>query len=263
MSGFSLLGLGLSLAGQAVALPPYQRLYQAKYGYKPSCTACHDRDSWENTAYGKAFWKSGRNLGSFAKIEGADHDEDGIPSGAESDARANPGDPRSTPKRLGDWLKGAAEVAPPRKHLSALFPEADRFQYGEAEVTASLRGRIEKLPGVELRDEDLYPSYFEAFAGERKLGAALYGSSSSEEPCFYLAAYTIPERGRPARVTGLRMLHCRDKALGRPAYLRQYEGKGFEELGGVKAPKANLEPESAALVSAVRRGLTLMQALLR
>lgn len=258
MFGSSILMLALC-AGSARAIPPFQRLFQAKYGYKPDCTACHDWDSWENTQYGKAFWKAGKNTGAFAKIESADHDEDGFSSGDEIRARANPGSPRSTPKKLGDWLEKISAVVPPKKHLAAIFPAADRFTYHEATVSPALRRRLEKSLDIKLRDQDLYPSYFKAFSGTQKLGVALYGASSAEEPCFFLAGYLPSSPGQPVRVAGVRIFRCNDKHLAKHDYLQQFAGKTAAELKDVVAPKPKLADASAALVSAVHLGAVMMK----
>lgn len=262
MSGFRLGAILLLAAQSAGALPPYARLFQAKYGYKPNCTACHDRDSWDNNDYGKAFLKAGRNIEAFAKIEPRDHDEDSIPSGEEIHAGANPGDPRSTLKSVGDWLKKLPEIVPPRKHLDALFPGADAFAYREAEIQPEARRRIEKGLGVPLRDEDLYPSYFLAYKEGKKLGAALYGSSSGADPCFFLAGYSGAASG-PARLTGLRMLACEERPLRKSAYLDQFAGKAAEELKAVRAPKPALEAASSQIVEALRIESALAEEILK
>ncbi|MEK7746916.1 MAG: hypothetical protein AAB576_09640, partial [Elusimicrobiota bacterium] len=129
MGGFA---AAILLTAEAWAIPPYARLFKARYRYAPSCTACHDKDSWDLTAYGKAFFKNGRGFKAFEAAESLDSDGDGTPSGAEIKASSNPGDPRSRPDKPGDWLKEEKPLKAPARKLKAMFPEADSFAVREA-----------------------------------------------------------------------------------------------------------------------------------
>ncbi|MBI4424943.1 MAG: hypothetical protein HY554_14520 [Elusimicrobia bacterium] len=246
------------LAGPAAALPPYQRMFQAKYKYKANCTACHDRDSWELTGYGKGFFKQGRGLAAFAAIEAADPDGDGASSGQEIAARSNPGDPRSTPQRLGDWLKNLLPPQAPRKHLAALFPGHDRAALEELELGADRRKRIESGLSRPLRDEELYPVFFRVFRGDELLGAALYASAAAPHACSFIVGYAQP-KGRPARVTGLRVLDCEPKALKSGAFLDRLRGAGELELGRLAPPAGEAAAAGRAVIDAVLAGARIVE----
>lgn len=262
---FFLLAAALALGGRgaARALPQYQRLFQAKYKYRPNCLACHVRDNWELTRYGVDFFKRGRSLEAFAAIEASDPDEDGVASGPEIAARSNPGDPRSTPAKLGDWLENLRPVAPPAKHLKALFPRATRFGLREGELGAAARRRVEATLGRGLRDEALYPVLFEAYEGERRLGAALYGSTRGRQPCFFLAGYSKPPAKGAPRVLGLRMLLCPMHAMRDPDFLVQFAGRSPDALASVRPPLEAYAETTRDLVVAVEDGAFVLEELLR
>ena len=68
----------LVAASLAQAQPLYAGMYKQKYGYAPSCNACH-RDGGGSPlgAYGKAFKDAGESMAAFDKIAAADSDGDG------------------------------------------------------------------------------------------------------------------------------------------------------------------------------------------
>lgn len=253
-----LTALLAGLACQVAAMPPYQRMFQAKYKYKANCVMCHDRDSWELTRYGKGFSKNGRGFAAFAALEAQDADEDGVPSGAEIAAKANPGDPRSTPDRLGDWLKNLLPPQPPRKHLNALFPGWDRAVAREQELSPDRRKRIEGWIGRALRDEELYPVFFRLFKGDEPLGAALYASAAAPHSCYFLAGYSAPAEGRAIRVVGLRMMDCGPKALKASAFLNDFRGAAEEDLARLPVPGGAAAPAGRAVIDAVIAGARIV-----
>jgi len=97
---------GILLSAQrSEALPAYDRLFEQKYQYSPNCISCHIRGGGSQTTnYGKDFLKSGANLAAFEQIAQKDSDGDGFSNQDEIQARSNPGDSQSTPKKPGDWL---------------------------------------------------------------------------------------------------------------------------------------------------------------
>lgn len=243
MGGFAAAILWTAEAG---AIPPYARLFKARYRYAPSCTACHDEDSWDLTGYGKAFFKNGRGFKAFEKAEPEDSDGDKIPSGAEIQARSNPGDPRSRPEKPGDWLKEEKPLKAPARKLKAMFPEADSFAVREAALEGESRKRVEKVLGRTLRDEELYPVLFEALKGTRALGGATYAISDSKEPCILLAGFR--RKGKSWEIAGLNPLSCPRK-LKAGGFLKSLEGR---DPSALSAQASGPGPETAAVGEALR-----------
>lgn len=259
---FWVLPLWCSLSVSAVqALPPYALLFKAKYDYKPNCTMCHDRDTWDNTEFGKLFRKYGRNLEAFSKIEPLDPDRDGFSSWEEIKAKANPGDARSTPDRLGQWLRKLILIQPPKRHLLALFPQSVRYRFTDGTLTEEGRQKVEKRLHQKLRDEDLYPAYFIALSEQKTLGYALYSSTPGLEPCFFLTGYAPSATGAWV-VTGLRPLKCDQRRLKKSYYLKQFVGKKMEQLNSVKAPRPSLARQSREIIKMVQRGDAILEELL-
>lgn len=266
------MGLGtgfiflLAVAGQA--MPPYANLFRTKYKYRPNCTLCHDADSWEPNGYGKLFLKGGRSLEALSRIEPEDPDGDGHPSLKEIEARSNPGDPRSTPDRLGEWLARLPVVQPPLRHLEALFADAPGqpvYSLEEPELRAITVRKLEHVEGRALRPEERYPSYFRArFTGVpgKQEGFALYASTEGDEPCFFLAGY-LPSPDGKVWVSGVRMLKCGSRRLRSPRYLDQFKNKLPAELQRVRPAKPEDAAQSDQVVQAVRRGAVLVGELVK
>lgn len=242
----AITAIALLAKGEAGAIPPYARLFKARYRYAPSCTACHDKDSWDLTAYGKAFFKNGRGFKAFEAAEPLDSDGDGTPSGEEIKARSNPGDPRSRPEKPGDWLKEEKPLKAPARKLKAMFPEADSFAVREAALEGESRKRVEKVLGRTLRDEEIYPVLFEALKGARALGGATYAISDSKEPCILLAGFR--RKGKSWEVAGLRPLSCPRK-LKSSGFLKSLEG---QDPFALSAQASEPGPEAAAVGEALR-----------
>lgn len=87
------------------ALPTYDRMFEQQYKYSPNCLSCHILGGGsQTTSYGKDFLRYGANLKAFDNIAQKDSDGDGFSNLEEIQARSNPGDSKSTPKKPGDWL---------------------------------------------------------------------------------------------------------------------------------------------------------------
>lgn len=243
----------------SAAIPPYAQLFKAKYRYRPNCTLCHDRASWEPTEYGKMFHELGRNMDALTAMEKLDPDGDGSLTEQEIQAKSNPGDPRSTPQRVGPWLKATAPVAPPAQHLRALFAESKKYKLHDEPLNAQQVKNIERQLNESLRDEEKYPVYFAVGSDHEPQGFALYASTAEKEkPCFFLAGYGLNPEGTIS-VSGIRMLACPHKALTQSNYLAQFSGKSVEGLGAVKPPKNDLEKISKEIAASVRRGAFILR----
>src|SRR6185295_14039738 len=141
-----LAALGLS---EVEAFPNYAVLYKSTFTYLPSCTACHEQESWEPNDFGKDFLKQGRSRFPFENIAKKDSDGDGIANYLEIQAKSNPGDPHSTPKRPGDWLDQAG-IRPPKKILAAAFPGSSDFKVREVVLDAAQTKALTKAWGETL-----------------------------------------------------------------------------------------------------------------
>jgi hypothetical protein len=96
------VGLALSFAGSASAVPRYLTQFDARYATAgtalDTCTVCHGPSGPPLNAYGGAFAAAGHSL---AAIESKDSDRDGFANLVEIDARTFPGNPRSHPPGTG------------------------------------------------------------------------------------------------------------------------------------------------------------------
>lgn len=258
MAKVFLLAVLSSLPTCAAAFPNYAILFKSTFTYLPSCTVCHQADSWENNDFGKQFRDEGRSLKALEKIANRDADGDAIANYLEILAKSNPGDPRSTPKRPGDWLKDAA-IRPPKKLMKFAFPDADAYEVREMELRGERAKAVEKLWGAPLPDESRYAALFVALKEGKPSGAGTY--LSVELP------------GYEAKPT---LLFVAADAAGKLAYLKiiEYEGtpslskdKAWKDLlgkdaeailkdAGIKGPPE----EVASFKAAVRRGLLTVEA---
>lgn len=204
-------------SGPVQAFPNYAALYKASYGYLPACGACHDPDSWDLNRFGRDFSGKGRDLKALKAAENLDSDGDGGANGLEISARANPGDPQSTSKRPGPWLKDAG-IHPPSKLLKAAFPGA-AFSVLELKLEALQIQALSKQWGEALPDESLFPVLFAADKGGKREG---YGA--------YLSA-DLPGRDGPSL-----FFICADPA-GKLLRLKILEYRGSRGLSKEKAWK--------------------------
>jgi len=154
-------GIGVMVGARAFALPASARLFQQAYGYKVSCLLCHSNGGGSaSNNYGKTFLRSGANSGAFKKIESIDSDDDGIPNIREILAKANPGDKKSTPSAVGDWLANAGAVFIPQKELEKLFPGHSKFSAIEGSLNAKQIEFLKLKLGKDPVDDDKVPTFY-------------------------------------------------------------------------------------------------------
>jgi hypothetical protein len=218
-----LLFLSILSTHSAFALPAYSRLFQSKYSYRPSCNLCHSAGGGSTvTNYGRDFLRAGANLQAFLKIEGKDSDGDGVLNLAEIQAKSNPGDSRSMPGKVGDWLADAAQIPVPEKELKKLFPGASAFSAQEGTLSAAQTQALEARIGKPLTDEDKVPTfYFGLTDGKRSSVAQFVSAVSPKGPISIAVAVNIQ-----ATVLAVRILkNPAVKAIEDPAFLKQFIGK--------------------------------------
>lgn len=186
------LWAGLLLAGlaaQAQAEPQFARLYKGKYGYSPSCNACHkDGGGSPVNAYGEAFKKAGMDPKAFDTIASFDSDGDGAKNGDEAKAQANPGSSRSTPSGRGDWLD-TANLIP--KEVQRAYPGVTSYKPLDAVLTQKEAARAKKL-GVEVSAKDENTIYVPIKDG-KPLGTAIIVPAEQGGKTFFLLVATDPK----------------------------------------------------------------------
>lgn len=245
-----------TLPGTAHALPAYSRLYQAKYGYRPSCAACHTSGGGSTvTDYGRDFLRAGANFPAYARVEGKDSDGDKVQNLEEIKAKANPGDPRSVPANAGDWLKEAEKVPIPEEQLKELFPDADAFAALEGTLKPDQVAAAEGRLGVTLTEEDKVPTFYFAIKGGKKYGVAEFVSAGSAKGPISVAV--AMDAG--ATVTGVRILkNPTDKGVEDAAFLGQFRGKKAGdpmEVGRDLVPAKGSEEVSTSVAVSVRKAV--------
>jgi hypothetical protein len=170
----------------AQATPSLARAYKTQFAYSPSCNACHsDGGGSALNGFGKAFKDAGKNDAAFAKIATLDSDGDGAANAAEAQAKANPGDKKSTPATPGMWLDLAAMIP---KEVQAAFPGIQSWLPRDAVLTAADIATA-KAMGASLSAADENTIYIPV-ENQRPAGTALIFPVSFEDQTFYLLMTT-------------------------------------------------------------------------
>jgi len=224
--GFLFL-LGLFLFFQATVLfsfPAKRRLFELKYGYKTVCNQCHvDGGGSDNNDYGIDFHRKGQNLAAFSKIEPLDSDGDAFSNLAEIKAKSNPGDPRSTPKKPGNYMTTQVETFIPKKNLQKLFPSASQFKALEGIIPLEKKSQLEKTIGLVLSEDEQVPTFFEAYSrGQQKLGVALL-FASMEHHKHTFGGVALDTLGKVIKVVIFKQQE--KKNLKMDSFLKQFAGK--------------------------------------
>jgi hypothetical protein len=176
-------------AAQAQAEPQFARLYKGKYGYPPSCNACHkDGGGSPLNAYGDAFKKAKMNAAAFEAIAAQDSDGDGAKNGDEAKAQANPGSAKSTPANKGDWLD-TANLIP--KEVQKVYPGVTSYKPLDAVLTAKEIARAQKMGvTVSARDEN---TIYVPIKDNKPLGTAIIVPAEQGGKTFFLLVATDPK----------------------------------------------------------------------
>lgn len=181
--------LMILLASQAQAEPQFARMYKGKYGYSPSCNACHkDGGGSPLNAYGDAFKKAQMNAAAFEAIAAQDSDSDGAKNGDEARAQANPGSSRSTPSSKGDWLD-TANLVP--KEVQKVYPGVTTYKPLDAVLTQKEIARAKKM-GVTVSAKDENTIYV-PIKDNKPLGTAIIVPAEHGGKTFFLLVATDPK----------------------------------------------------------------------
>ncbi len=251
----------VSVCAPADALPAYSRLYQGKYGYRVTCGLCHTAGGGSAVNnYGRDFLRAGANLPAFGKIESKDSDADGIKNLAEATAKANPGDPRSIPDKLGDWLANADQADVPVADLKKLFPSASSFAALEGTLKPEQISTIEKAIGTKLADEDRVPTFYFAIKGGKRYALAQYVSIQTDAGLITIAV----AMDTSGVVSGVKILkNPASKAIEDATFLAQFRGKKRDDalvVGTDITAAAKAEPLSKQVTLAVHKAIATINA---
>lgn len=232
---------------------------ESRAGYRMSCYACHQPRDGRLTPYAAEYLRLHRGFSALEALDLMDPDRDGVVSKTEIQARSNPGDPRSTPEHIGDWLAAAKSAPVPVKILSGIFGTGLACEVIDRRLPSEKTQEAERFLEEKLPDEDLFPTVFvvkrpPVSGGEKRVvGRAGYAYWGDQRLTVFLVALGTDDvlRGvRPVHVPG-------DQRFAGPDYYRQFEGKTYETLQGVAAPRGS-EAENAALLAAVKRSMKLI-----
>jgi hypothetical protein len=237
----------LLVAAQVQAEPQFARMYKGKYGYAPSCNACHkDGGGTPLNSYGDAFKKAKMTPAAFDTIAGADSDGDGAPNGDEAKAQANPGSPQSTPAKKGDWLNTANLI--PRE-VQKLYPGVTSYKPVDAVLTKSEIDRA-KAMGVSLAATDENTIYVPIKDG-KPLGTALIAPAQHQGKVFFLLVGTDPKL-KLSHVSALNTKQV--PAAAKSDIYSSFTGKDAAQLAAPSDP-ASLD---GAITDGVRRAGALL-----
>lgn len=171
----ALLASLASLAFDLQAVPQFKNLFEAKYGFKTSCSLCHLDESWRINHYGREFVGLGTDGKAMDFLESVDVDRDGYPTKKEIEAGSNPGDPASAPENPGHWLERITPVKPPLKDLIQAFPAALSFLTMERILTQEEIVRLKRSKAVfDFNDADRHAVVFAAKTKEGIAGGAAF-----------------------------------------------------------------------------------------
>ena len=176
----------LNYVAVAQATPSFARAYKTQFGYSPSCNACHtDGGGTVLNPFGKAFKDAGKNEGAFAKIAALDSDGDGVANAVEAQAKANPGDKKSTPTSPGGWLDLASLIP---KDVQAAFPKIQAWLPRDAVLTAADIATAKTMGAtLSLADEN---TIYIPIENQRPAGTALIFPVTFQDKTFYLLMIT-------------------------------------------------------------------------
>ncbi len=230
----------------AQAEPAFARLYKQKYGYPPSCNACHkDGGGTPLNAFGQQFKEAGASLAAFDKIARKDADGDGIANADEAAEKANPGDKQSTPDSKTGWLDVTSLI--PRE-VQEQFPGVREYLPRDALLTDADVARAKSL-GAALGKKDENTIYV-PLQDHKPIGTALIFPASYKGKDFFLLMAT----DRQLKVTVVKPMNTKHV----PEALKSKVYASFKDVAVDKLPAASGDDLDAAITAAVKKAGTLL-----
>ncbi len=235
----------LLVSFQASAEPTFARYYKQKYGYAPSCNACHkDGGGPPLNPFGQQFKDAGKNPAAFDKIAKLDADGDGFANGEEAQAKSNPGNKASTPKAPGDWLDTASLIP---KEVQAQFPGIRAYLPKDAVLTDADIARAKTL-GAELSKADENTIYI-PLQDQHPAGTALIFAAHYQGKDFFLLIATDRQL-KVIAVKPMNTQHVPDAAKSK--IYPSFNGLSLDQL-----PAAKGNTLDDAITAAVKKAGTL------
>lgn len=230
------------------ALPAHRRLWERKYGYSVSCMLCHSKGGGSQlNSYGEDFQRFGMTPGAFLSIENRDSSKNGFSNIDKIRAKANPGDPLSTPKNPTDWLNRIEESMIPLDELKKIFPDGKKFSILEGTLFPEQAKEIEKALAGKLSEADTVPTfYFAVKEQDKKLlrtGVAVF-STSTKNPEKLIVGIGVDLSGKITNVVLIKNKF--GDRLNDKKFLSQFKGKTLESTLLIKK---DIEPASPDLVA--------------
>lgn len=224
--------------GMLTAKPSYVALYKAKYRYDAGCNACHTiSGSSQLNAYGKDFKKNGAKLSAFQVMAALDSDGDGHKNDAESRAKSNPGDKKSTPSKPGSWLK-LSNLIP--KSVKTLFPKTQNWLVKDAIFTKGDKSKAKKM-GVTLERKDENTIYI-PLKGKSPAGIALIFPVVHQGKTFYLLMKT----DKKLRIQKIKAVNTENLPSAKRSAV-------YTSLNGQQA--SSVEIKGSGLEKSIRKGI--------
>lgn len=258
--------LNLFYGQNAWALPGHKRLWERKYGYSVSCMLCHGKGGGSQlNSYGEDFQRFGMTPASFGEIEKRDSSKNGFTNGEKIRAKANPGDPLSTPSHPTDWLSRIEESLIPLEDLKKIFSDASKFSLLEGTLYPEQIKAIEKDLTHKLSDADTVPTFYFSIKEKNgkflRTGVALF-SAPIKNPEKLIVGVGIDLSGKIANIVLIKNKYS--NKLGDQIFLSQFIGKGAESAFQIKkdieVASPELIEESALVAEVVKKSLLTISA---
>lgn len=256
------------VGGQTVsALPSHKRLWEAKYGYKTSCTLCHSKGGGSQlNSYGEDFQRFGMTPAAFGAIEARDSDKDGASNIAEVRAKSNPGDTLSTISAPTDWLSRIEDSMIPLDELKKIFPGESKFSVLDGTLFPNQVKDVEARLKGKVLETDSVPTFYFAVKdtgngkADRK-GVALF-STPRLKPEKLIVGVGIDLSGKVTNVILIK--NKLSDVLSKDAFLTQFKGKTVASeltIGKDLQPaSSSMTSESEAVAEAVKKSLLVVSA---
>lgn len=229
------------------ALPAHKRLWERKYGYSTSCMLCHSKGGGSQLGpYGEDFQRFGMTPRAFLDIEKRDSDKDGFTNIDEIRAKANPGDPLSTPTKPTDWLSRIEESIMPLDELKKIFPEAKKFSLLEGTLFPEQIKDVESGMNEKLSEADTVPTFYFAVKNQNeklvRIGVAVF-TTSFKNPDKLIVGIGVDLSGKITNVVLIKNKFS--QSLNDNKFLSQFKGKSLESALQIKK---DIEPATPDLI---------------
>jgi len=248
------------------ALPSHRRLWERKYGYSVSCTLCHSKGGGSQlNSYGEDFQRFGMTPGAFLSIEKRDSSKNGFSNIEKIRAKANPGDPLSTPKNPTDWLSRIEESMLPLDELKKIFPDVKKFSILEGTLFPEQAKEIEKGLAGKLSEADTVPTFYFAVKDQDaklvRTGVAIF-STSTKNPEKLIVGIGVDLSGKITNVVLIKNKF--GDRMNDNTFLSQFKGKSLESALQIKKDIEPANPdlitESEQVAEAAKKSLLIISA---